>query len=91
MNDCSLISFWIKPADPAGPRGFGVTAWSLEDAVALLKEAGYTIELDTATVRENVQPHEIDENHVAPNAGPSVLRGVWYPCLNVGSGASGAR
>jgi hypothetical protein len=79
MEDSRLISFWIKPADSNGPRGFGVTAWSLEDAVALLKEAGYSIELGAATVRDNVGPHDIDENHVAPNAGPSVLRGVWYP------------
>jgi hypothetical protein len=91
MKDSSLISFWITTSDPDGPCGFGVTAWSIEDAAALLKEAGYRIELGSAMVRENVLPHDIDENHVAPNAGPSVLRGVWYPCLNIGWGASGTR
>jgi hypothetical protein len=91
MNGCSLISFWIKPADPAGPPGFGVTAWSIEDAVALIEEAGYAIDPGTATIRESVHPNDIDENHAAPNAGPSVFRGVWYPCLNVGWGASGTR
>ena len=88
--DKKLISFWIKPADKNGPLGFGVTAWSLEDAISLIKEAGYTFDLAKAFVRENVHPHEIDAAHIAPNSGPSVMRGVWYPCMNIGFGASGS-
>ena len=88
IKDPSLISFWIKTTDLRGPLGFGVTAKSLDDAIAMLKEAGYSIDLGTATVRENIHPHEVDEKHVALNSGPSVFRGVWYPCLNIGWGVS---
>jgi hypothetical protein len=84
-----LISYWIKGTDPRGPYGFGVTAWSLEDAVALIRAEGYSIEEETAEARANVFPHDVDWFHTPVNAGPAVFRGVWYPCLNIGWGASG--
>jgi len=84
-----LISFWIKTFDPHGPLGYGVTAWSLEDAIGLIRLAGYSIDLDEVTVSEDVHPHQVDDRHIAPNSGPSTFRGVWYPCLNIGWGASG--
>jgi len=87
MNE-KFISFWIEPTGKNGPIGFGVTAWSREDAVALIKEAGYQDDLTAGIVRENVHPHEIN-SYVASHSGPSLLRGVWYPCLNIGFGASG--
>jgi hypothetical protein len=86
-----LISFWIKGTDPRGPIGFGVTAWSRDDAFELIRTAGYSIDPDLPVVRENCMPHEVDYSHVAANAGPAVFRGIWYPCLNIGWGASGQR
>jgi hypothetical protein len=86
-----LISFWIQGTDPSGPIGFGVTAWSVEDAIALIRDAGFSIDSELAVIRENVMPREVDYNHVARNAGPAVFRGLWYPCLNIGWGANGQR
>jgi hypothetical protein len=37
-------------------------------------------------VRENVTIGEIDPGHIRPNVGPMIVRGVWYPCLNIGFG-----
>ena len=86
-----LISFWIEGTDRYGPHGFGVTAWSKDDAIALIRTAGFTIDADLAIINPNVWPHEVDYTHVARNAGPAVFRGVWYPCLNIGWGANGQR
>jgi len=66
-----------------------VTAWSVEDAFALIESAGFSIDSTTAAVRENVWPHEVGFYHVVRKEGPAVFRGVWYPCLNIGCGASG--
>ena len=69
----------------------GVTARSLEDALWLLEERGYFFHKSgPVDVRENITVTELDQNHVVPNMGPIVFRGIWYPCLNVGLGASGA-
>lgn len=84
-----LISFWIEGTEPFGPIGFGVKAWSLEDAFTLIREYEYTIEAEKALIHRNVRPHEVDWRHVAHNSGPFVFRGIWYPCLNIGWGASG--
>jgi hypothetical protein len=86
-----LVSYWIKGANDRGPLGFGVTAWSIGDAFALLEERGFKIDLEKALVRPNVQPHEVGHSFVAMNSGPAYFRGVWFPCLNIGWGASGQR
>lgn len=85
-----LRAFWISfPSDPEFPMGFGVTAWSQADAYCLLESNGYTFHLQAKKirVREDVQFPELDQRHVVPNMGPIVVRGVWYPALNVGFGA----
>jgi hypothetical protein len=79
-----ITSFWIK--DSSTPNlGFGVTAFSTEDAVHLLRQAG--IELDTdftkLMIHENISISDLDQNHVIPNMGPMNFRGVWFPCLNL--------
>ncbi|HLG95244.1 MAG TPA: hypothetical protein VKX49_02905 [Bryobacteraceae bacterium] len=83
IKDPLLTAYWIKPAEADHGLGYGVTAYSLEDAMSLLKEARITFNPATATVRENVQPEQMDAKHIAPNAGPTVWRGVWYPRLNL--------
>ena len=88
MKNATLISFWIKTTESTGPVGFGVTARCFDDAVDLIEQAGYSLNLTTVTVFENVYPHEVDEAHIARNSGPSAFRGIWYPCLNIGWGAN---
>jgi len=39
------------------------------------------------TPAEGVTVDEIDQSNVRPNAGPLIVRGIWYPCLNIGFGA----
>jgi len=86
-----LISFWIEGTDPHGPIGIGVTAWSIEDALTLIKERGFRIDEGCAVAHQGVQPHEVNVAHVERNSGPAFFRGIWYPCLNIGWEASGAR
>ncbi len=61
--------------------GFGVTAYSLEDAEKLLLEAtekmGVTLEIEYVVKDVNVS--ELDQNHMVPNMGAPNFRGVWYP------------
>ena len=87
----ALLPYWIERTDAPGTLGFGVTAWSEEDALALIRVAGFSIDPDRVIIHRNVVPHDIDPNHVAPNSGPQNFRGMWFPCMNLGSGASGQR
>ena len=86
-----LISFWIVGTDPHEPIGFGVTAWSIEDAFTLIKERGFHIDEGCAVAHQGVRPHELNFAHLVRNSGPACCRGLWYPCLNIGWEASGAR
>jgi hypothetical protein len=86
-----LTSFWIEGTDKHGSVGFGVTAWSIQDALDLLREQDFKIDHERAVVRENVYPHEVEFGFVQRIAGPAYFRGVWYPPLNIGWRASGQR
>jgi hypothetical protein len=90
MKTNSLQTFWLSfPDNDNFPVGFGVTAYSLGDAYALLKANGYEFHERAARVevREGITVAEIELNHVRNNMGPIVTRGVWYPALNIGFGA----
>jgi len=82
--DKYLTVFWISfPEDTYYPLGFGVTAFSVEDAFRLLEKYNFDYH-NTAQyvkIKENVEWQELDD-HVRPNAGPIVVRGVWYPHFN---------
>ena len=71
---------------------YGVSAYSLDDALGLLRAYGY--ELDPAdpdvTVRERVQLTEFERRHIGSNMGPTQLRDVWYPRHNLGDAAAAA-
>jgi hypothetical protein len=85
-----LIAYWFVPKEERGaPFGIGVTAFDLDDARRLISEQGWNIVIEDATVTENVAFEDLDQKHVPPNMGVMVMRGVWYPCLNIGWGASG--
>ena len=81
-----FTSYWF---DVPGILGFGVTAYSLEDARFLLEAEGYLVD-PSWNVIEDVTLPDLDQGHVIPNSGPPCLRGVWYPCLNVGWSIPGA-
>ncbi len=80
-----LRRYWFRfdgigPYDPL-QRGCGVTAYSYEDALAILgqtvfKEQGV---LAVAEVIEDVDIRTLDQGHAIPNMEAPVWRGVWYP------------
>jgi len=89
-----LTSFWLSfPEDPAFPLGFGVTAHSQADAFSLLEANGYDFHRRAKRVEVQVgaTPSTVSAKHVAPNSGPHVVRGVWFPAYNVGFGAPAHR
>ena len=64
--------------------GYGVTAHSRLDAEHLLAGYGYpSASHRVVEVVEDVELSALDPSHVLPNAGPVVVRGVWYPRHNV--------
>ena len=86
MADLSLIPFWIVSGDKHGPLGFGVTAFSLDDALRIIREFGYNLPDDISQWRitERVRVADLDQNHIVPNMGPIVVRGLWYPFVKIG-------
>jgi len=86
-----LIPYWITPSEDTLPYAIGVTAFSLDDANKLIHDEGWDIEIQNAQVIEGIDPADLDQGKIVPNMGPIVCRGVWYPCLNIGFGASGDR
>ena len=80
--------YWIKLKGENG-RGIelGITACDWDDATLLLNQAGRTI-LDrpieataVETWKEIQHADELDQNHVVPNMGVLLRRGVWFPNL----------
>lgn len=89
-SDGTLTAFWVRfPDDPGFPTGLGVTGWSESDVCRLLDDLGYDFHRRAKRV-EFVAVRTVDEvglSEVARHAGPLVVRGVWYPCWNIGLGA----
>ena len=76
-----LVPFWFK-TNPG--FGYGVTAISQAEAEQFLRESGYPPDgTEVIEVIHNVQHKDLKQNHVVPNAGPMVMRGVWYPWHNI--------
>ena len=87
-----LSRYWITfPNDKSFPIGQGVTAYSHEDAFALLLERGYDfhIRAQRVEIREIQSFDDIPDYDIANASGPLRFRGIWYPCLNLGLDASG--
>ena len=79
-----LVRFWFPFARLAGPsplnRGCGVTAYSRDDGIEILKSTvfvGRTMP-HVVSVVENVDISTLDPGHVIPNMAPPDIRGVWY-------------
>jgi hypothetical protein len=76
-----LRRYWFKTTRGLG---YGVTATSATDARELLAHYGYPrSDEEIAGIIEDVALDALDASHVLPNAGPVVIRGVWYPRHNV--------
>jgi hypothetical protein len=90
IKDPRLVSFWIRfKGEPELQHSYGVTAYSLDDALALLKRhqlVGQDIESPIA-ISANVRIEDLDQAHVVPKCGPMGFRGVWYPSTSLGDGA----
>jgi hypothetical protein len=78
--------YWIvlKGENQAGP-GFGITARDWDDAMSLLAEAARAVFAQPANEemieswREVRSVDDLDQNHVVPNMGSLLRRGVWFP------------
>jgi len=90
IRDPHLVSFWIRFAgEPELQHSYGVTAYSLDDALELLKEhqlVGQEVESPIG-ISANVRIEDLDQALV-PNCGPMVFRGVWYPYSDLGDEGS---
>jgi len=79
-----LRRFWFEfeqiPRPTAVNLGCGVTAYSREDALALVRERVFGAN-GPALVRviDDVTPDQLETNHVLPNLGNVVQRGIWFP------------
>ena len=76
-----LVKFWFNAKEI---RGIGVTAYSLEDAISLIKneKSVMSYEPNFDSYKENINIQELDQNHIIPNMGVCTNRGIWFP--NVG-------
>ena len=83
-----LTRYWFELE--RGPDGvvtytpwLGITAYDEDDARALLddyfRRHGYPLTPSVLRLVANVDVSTLDPNHILPNAGPPVWRGVWYP------------
>lgn len=83
-----LTAYWIIPPNRHGPLGFGVTAYDIGDAVAIIRSLGYAddlpADLGSLKITESVCYADLEANHVRTNIGPIVVRGMWYPFVRVG-------
>jgi len=61
--------------------GCGVTAYSYEDALVVLRERLFKKDPlpPVRSVIEDIDISTLDPGHVLPNIGVSIWRGVWFP------------
>jgi hypothetical protein len=82
LNNPLLRRYWFKTRQHLG---FGVTAYSVDDAKRLIDYAvgssGWDGEI--LEIIEDVDIRDLDQGHIVPNMGPPNFRGVWYPNLNL--------
>jgi hypothetical protein len=90
-----LKRYWFVfyPEDRYGPRNAGVTAVSREDAKELVLKNFDRIKYSEPLKRleekkdleviEDINVQLLDKDHVLPNIGPVIFRGIWFPRLNL--------
>ena len=81
MRKALLTKYWLSfnEATPY-PLGVGVTAYSLEDAEAIIAKRlfmnGYVPAFNQKAI-ESLD--DLEQNHVLPNIGLITFRGIWFP------------
>ncbi len=79
-----LKRYWLKFGHVGKPHnlnlGCGVTAFSQDDALSLVRAAFPDLVLRTpCELTENIDVSTLDAGHVLPNIGLVAKRGVWWP------------
>ncbi len=81
----SLRRFWIRfraiPAYDSLRLGCGVTAYSYDDALSIMRSTVFKGKdmPSVDEVIEDVDVSSLDQKHIAPNMEPPIWRGIWYP------------
>lgn len=81
----TLNRYWIRfqpGSSRSAPRpGCGVTAYSYEDALEILRTTIFSgDEMPVIEqVIEGVDISQLDQKHVIPNMDAPIWRGIWYP------------
>jgi hypothetical protein len=78
LNTPKLRCYWFKTKEDLG---FGVTAYSLDDAKHLVGDAARSLGMnyEVLEIIEEVDVRTLDQNHVVPNMGAPNFRCVWFP------------
>ena len=84
----ALRRFWFEFSGDATKRlpagvayGCGVSARDYDDALQLIQSKVFEGNPLPETIREiaDVDVSELDQNHVRPNMGDVLRRGIWFP------------
>jgi len=77
----SLRRFWFKfDAHPDSPLGYGVTAWTEDDANAILQSRVFSGgDVPVAAVTPDIDVSTLDAGHIRPNMESPTWRGIWFP------------
>ena len=75
-----LTRYWFESQEG---RGIGVTAYNIEDAIKLItnEKAIMSYKPILTSYKENINIQELDQNHVIPNMGICINRGIWFPSV----------
>lgn len=88
MADPLLTAFWIKSPYSHAPLGFGVTARSLDEALAIIRAVDFGQYLPDEDrqlrITAGISIADLDDHHVLKYMGPIALRGLWYPFIALG-------
>jgi hypothetical protein len=73
--------FLTLEANAFSNLGFGVTGWTEDDAVNLLKQIVFKKNTLPKVIEIKVLKDlaDLEQNHIRPNIGNPAFRGVWYP------------
>jgi hypothetical protein len=78
-----LRRYWIKFADDShvSPMGYGVTAWTSDDALAILKAKVFANDHlpHSPAITADINISTLDARHIRPNMSSPNWRGIWYP------------
>ena len=81
LRNSLLHRYWFEVT---GTWGYGVTAYSEQDARDLISEVeGDDWDRNLFRVVADVDVRNLDQGHVIPNMGPPNFRGVWFPRFNM--------